>query len=67
MQIIATVTQVNKNVVVVLDKHLKICSHAYAFELIMSLLWPYIFVILHDYLYAASFTAVSVHGKYHLD
>lgn len=46
MQIITTMTQVNKNVVVELDKHSKICSQAYAFELMMSFLWPYIFVVI---------------------
>lgn len=68
MQIIATVTQENKNIAVVMDKQFQTCSHAYAVELIMSLLWPYIPVILlHYYLNAVSFTVVGVYGRYYLD
>lgn len=68
MQVAATVTQENKNIEVVMDKQLQMCSHAYAFELIMSLLWPYILVVLLHYcLTAVNFPVVIVYGKYYLD
>lgn len=68
MQITATVTQENKNTEVVMDKQLQVCSHAYAFELIINLLWPYILVVLLNYcLNAVSFLVVTVYGKYCLD
>lgn len=64
MQITATVTEENKNIALEMDKQLQICSHTYALELIMSLLWPYIFVDLpHYYLNAVSFTVVTVYGS----
>lgn len=54
LQIVATVTQVNKISEAVLDKHSEICCHAYALELITNFMQPYVFVVISQLYLALS-------------